>query len=121
MRILNLMVEERLSAIFTPLYEFMNIQLKFLLNIEQNLLQPPESQRWSPAFRAWSKNTELYGNLISTETRTKAILRARLGSKEDPGRSFSPQVDTITACFKLVSLPALTMLGHLEFLDVCAC
>jgi hypothetical protein len=57
--------------------------------------------------------------LIASETRTKGILRARLGS-EDSGRDFSPQLDAIAACFKFVSLPDLTMLGHIEFLDVSA-
>ncbi|KAM7203201.1 hypothetical protein V8F20_004143 [Naviculisporaceae sp. PSN 640] len=117
MRLLNLLVEGRLIAIFEPLYEFMHIQLRFLLDIERNLLLPPESQRWSQAFLDWSLNTELLGKLIANETRTKWILRARLGSNEDPGQNFSPQVDAIAACFKLVSLPALAMLGHLEFLD----
>jgi hypothetical protein len=59
MQILNLLVKERLSAIFTPLQKFMDIQLKFLLDIEQNVLQSPESQRWSPAFQNWAKNTEV--------------------------------------------------------------
>lgn len=118
MKLLNLLIEERLSAIFAPLYDFMDIQLRFLLDIERNLLLPPQSQRWSTAFRDWSLNTELYGKLIANETRTKWILRARLGSNEDPGRNYCPQVDAISACFKLVSLPALAMLGHLEFLDV---
>ncbi|KAK0614075.1 hypothetical protein B0T14DRAFT_295006 [Immersiella caudata] len=116
MRILNLLVKERLSAIFTPLQKYIDIQLKFLVDIEENLLKSPDSQRWSPAFQDWAKNTELYGKLITSETRTKGILRARLGS-EDSGRDFSPQFDAIAACFKLVSLPVLTMLGHMEFLD----
>ncbi|KAK4209267.1 hypothetical protein QBC37DRAFT_391391 [Rhypophila decipiens] len=117
MKLLNLLVKERLSAIFVPLYDFMQIQLRFLLDIEQNLLLPPQSQRWNRAFRDWSLNTELIGKLIANETRTKWILRARLGDNEDPGQNYSPQVDTIAACFRLVSLPALVMLGYEEFLE----
>jgi len=119
LQILNLLVIEKLTAIFTPLHEFMNVQLRFLLNLERNLLRPPRYQRWSPAFRAWSRHTDIYGKLIANETRSKAILRVRLGSAEGPGSNYSPQVDAIAACFKLASLPALSMLGHLEFLDVC--
>ncbi|KAM7215680.1 hypothetical protein V8F06_008971 [Rhypophila decipiens] len=117
MELLNILVKERLSAIFEPLYAFMHIQLRFLLDIERNLLRPPQSQRWSKAFRHWSLNTELLGQLIATETRTKWILRARLGDNEGPGWNHSSQANTIAACFRLVSLPALAMLAYLEFLD----
>ncbi|KAK3360661.1 hypothetical protein B0T25DRAFT_565545 [Lasiosphaeria hispida] len=116
LQILNLLVREKLTAIFTPLHEFMNVQLRFLLDIERNLLRPPKYQRWSLAFREWSRH-DLYGELIGNETRSKAMLRVRLGSAEGPGSKCSPQVDAIAACFKLVSLPALSMLGHLEFLE----
>ncbi|KAK1749688.1 hypothetical protein QBC47DRAFT_333265 [Echria macrotheca] len=117
LQMLNLLVKEKFSAIFAPLHAFMDIQLRFLLDIERNLLRPPKYRRWAGAFRAWLKNTELIGKLIASEARTKAILRVRLGSAEGPGNRKSPQVDAIAACFKLVSLPALSLLGHLEFLE----
>ncbi|KAK3357849.1 hypothetical protein B0T25DRAFT_540378 [Lasiosphaeria hispida] len=117
MRMLNLLVKEKLSAIFTPLRTFMDFQLRFLLDIELNLLRSPQDQHWSSAFRQWSKDAILYGKLIGTEVRTKAILRARLGAGEGQEYGPGPQVDTIAACFRLVSLPALSMLGHLEFLE----
>ncbi|KAK4241749.1 hypothetical protein C8A03DRAFT_30050 [Achaetomium macrosporum] len=115
MRILNLLVEDRLSAIFMPLHEFMNAQLRFLLDTERNLLWRPRHQRWSAAFKHWSRNAQLCGKLIGSEIRNKAVLKARLGTAE--GNQFGPQADTIAACFRLISLPARSMLGHLEFLE----
>ncbi|KAM7189688.1 hypothetical protein V8F33_009936 [Rhypophila sp. PSN 637] len=47
MELLNILFKERLSVIFEPLYAFMHIQLRLLLDIERNLLLPPQSQRWS--------------------------------------------------------------------------
>ncbi|KAK3346545.1 hypothetical protein B0T25DRAFT_484494, partial [Lasiosphaeria hispida] len=117
MRMLNLLVEDRISAIFTPLRAFMDYQLRFLLEIELNLLRPPQDQRWSLAYRKLTRDTVLYGKLIGTEVRTKAILRVRLGAGEGQKYRPGPQVDTIAACFRLVSLPTLSMLGHLEFLE----
>ncbi|KAK0705666.1 hypothetical protein B0H67DRAFT_523585 [Lasiosphaeris hirsuta] len=121
MRMLNLLVEDKISAIFTPLRAFMDYQLRFLLEIELNLLRSPQDQRWSLTYRKLTKDTVLYGKLIGTEVRTKAILRVRLGAGEGQKYRPGPQVDTIAACFRLVSLPALSMLGHLEFLKDMEC
>ena len=119
MRMLKLVPDQQIDAIFQPLSEMLEAELNLLLSIERNLLIPCEAQRWNGALLEWSQRAELYGRLIGSESRNKSLLRARLGSgKPNAGGPNALQTDALTACLRAHSLPLSMLTAKEEFVTV---
>ncbi len=118
-RTLQLLTDQQIDTIFRPLSDMLEAELNLLLAIERNLLIPFEAQRWNGAFLEWSKKAELYGRLIGSESRNKALLRARLGGAEpNAGGPKALQTDAIAACLRIHSLPLSMLTAKEEFITV---
>ncbi len=118
-RILRLLTDQQIDTIFRPLSDMMEAELNFLLEIERSMLMPLEAQRWNVAFQEWSEKAELYGWLIGSQNRNKALLRAQLDSGEpNEGGPEALQTEAITACLRIHSLPLRMLTAKVEFITV---
>lgn len=61
--------------IFGPLHHIVEIQVRFLLEVESQAIQPPQEQRWSIPFETWKPASEAIVSLVAQESHKKALLR----------------------------------------------
>ncbi|KAK4458971.1 hypothetical protein QBC42DRAFT_275473 [Cladorrhinum samala] len=96
------------QGIFGPVRQLIELHLDFLLKIEGNLpvVKEPQIQNWAAPFEMWSKKAKLYGSIISTERRNKALLRRRMAT---------PIKKEMRRCLELLSVPSRRPEEYLRF------
>lgn len=123
---LGLLKPAESQAIFIPLRKVLEIELRFLLAIETNILRPSQHRQWAAPFHLWSEDTQPYGTAIGTQPRNSNLLRSRLqiltqSLSQDTDEADGAYVscnDAVAKTLNLMSLPSRLVEAKSEFLSV---
>jgi cell division control protein 24 len=100
------------QAMFMPVLRILETELKFLLEVEVNLLRPPAGREWSKAFDALEERIADYGQVIGSYPRNSKLLRSRADGAD------LPRIQAIAKALDHTALPSRLIEIKSEFLSV---
>ncbi|KAF7558586.1 hypothetical protein G7046_g5571 [Stylonectria norvegica] len=109
----DILFGDELYQIFALVPRLVQVEVRFLYELEITAMRPLEQQRWAGPFRTLEDATELYASFISSEKRYKGILRSR--QEKLQSRDALWQRELLESCERLISAPSIRLMMYSNF------
>ncbi|KAK0634190.1 hypothetical protein B0T14DRAFT_87230 [Immersiella caudata] len=100
------------QAMFKPILRILGTELRFLLEVEANLLRPVAERQWATAFQIWETRLKDYGHVIGSQPRNSKLLRSRVAGAD------LPRIQAIGKALDQISFPSRSVEMKSEFFSI---